>query len=176
MQKRDKIIIGGLIIAIIALVAAIFMVGGVNLSNGSNVPDGMQKYDFNSEFTMAVPKNASFLKEWNNSNEFNIGSGYTYYDKANRFGVFYANSPMVTHELVNTVSELGEDSGNVTVEKSGDLIMLHNPAADGKIGLTLDDSNYREQIVFQKGHLLIVVVGNDAGFIKSMAETIQVYE
>ncbi|MBE6509057.1 MAG: hypothetical protein E7Z77_06520 [Methanobrevibacter sp.] len=176
MEKRDKIIIAGLVIAIIALLAAIFMVGGNNISSGVNISDGMQKYDFNSEFTMAVPENASFLKEWNNSNEFNIGSGYTYYDKANRFGVFYANSPIVTHELVNTVIESGEHSENVTVEKSGDLIMLHNPTADGKIGLTLDDSNYREQVVFQKGHLLIVVVGNDAGFIKSMAETIRVYE
>ena len=64
MEKRDKIIVIGLIIVILALVAGLaYMFMGNNLSvSDSSVPQGMQKYDFDSAFTMNVPKGCKIFK------------------------------------------------------------------------------------------------------------------
>ena len=50
-MERDKIIIAGMIIVIIALVAGLaFMFAGNNISvGGTALPEGMKMYDFNSE-------------------------------------------------------------------------------------------------------------------------------
>ena len=102
MEKRDKIIIAGLVIVIIALLAGLaYMFMGSNMSAGDGAPEGMKMYDFNSEFKMAVPKDARFLKSWNNSGDVIFGMGYSYFDKNNEISVSYIDSPVVTHEFIN---------------------------------------------------------------------------
>lgn len=78
MEKRDKIIIGSLIVVIIALIAGVaFMFSGNNLSaGGGSAPEGMKIYDFNSEFKMAVPENTKFLKTWNRMDDAIFSTGY----------------------------------------------------------------------------------------------------
>ena len=68
MQKREKIIILGLIILIIGLLVGLttILINNNSFFDNDKVLDGMQKYDFNSIFKMDVPKNVRFLKEWNN--------------------------------------------------------------------------------------------------------------
>lgn len=178
MEKNQKIIIIGLIIVIIALVAGIaymFMGNSLTGNGGGNVPDGMQMYDFNSVFKMAVPKNAKFLKEWNHSDSV-FGSGYSYLDKDNKFAVNYLDSPMVTHGLIRSMAEAVNKSGNGTVEFEGDLIITHNLKFNGKVGENMDDTNFTYSIVLQKGHQAVVVSGNNLEFIKSMVNTIEFYE
>ena len=177
MEKKEKIIIIGLVIVIIALaigVASMFM--GNKGSNDANVPQGMQMYDFNSEFKMAVPNNVHFVKEWNTSGEYNFGYGYTYFDKSNEFAVIYLDSPMITHEVLGSLVEFANKSGNVTFEFEGDLIISHNVKANGKVGNSPDNSNFTESIVLQKGHQLIGISGNDLDLLKSMINTIEFYE
>ncbi len=178
MEKSHKIIIIGLIIVIIALIIGVaYTMMGSNLSigDGGNVPEGMQKYDFNSEFKMAVPKDAKFLKEWNNTDPM-FGSGYSYFDKDNEFSVAYFDSPMLTHELINAVIDITNKSGNGTFEFEGNLIIGHNLKANGGIGNNLEDTNFTEIILLEKGHKVVSVSGNDLDFIKDMVNTIEFYE
>ncbi|WP_297828492.1 hypothetical protein [uncultured Methanobrevibacter sp.] len=53
MEKKEKIIIIGLVIVIIALAIGVanVIMWGID-SNNSKIPQGMEKYDFDSEFTM----------------------------------------------------------------------------------------------------------------------------
>lgn len=179
MEKNHKIVIIGLIIVIIALVAGIaYVTMGNNLTSntGGNAPDGMQMYDFNSAFEMAVPKNAKFLKEWGGVNDIDFGDGYSYLDKDNEFCVVYTNSPMVTHEFVSSMVQISNNSGNCTFDFEGDFIVVHNVKADGKIGDSRDDSDFKESVMLQKGHQMVVISGNDLDKIKSMANTVKFYE
>lgn len=178
MEKKDKIIIGALIVVIIALVAGLaFMFSGNNFSNGGgSAPEGMKMYDFNSEFKMAVPEDVRFLKTWNNSDDMVLGMGYNYFDKHNKISVNYANSPMVNSEIVDGMVKVANSSGNYTIVKEGNMIISHNTKNNGKMAKTSVDSNFTESIIVQKGHLLIVIDGNDMDLIKSMANSIEYYE
>lgn len=177
MEKRDKIIIGALIVVIIALVACLaFMFAGNNvLNDGTSVPDGMKMYNFNSEFKMAVPENAKFLKTWGDSQGANLGTGYTYFDKHNKISVNFIDSPLVNSGFVEEFANAANSSDNATIEKVGDMFISHNKK-NGKMASTQENSNFTESIVIQKGHLLIGILGNDLDLIKSMANTIEYCE
>ena len=176
MEKRNQIIIVGLLIIILALLVGLVMTIGNNGSKEGSGADGMQKYDFNSVFTMSVPENAKFLKEWNSTSEFNFGEGYSYFDKNNEFAVSYWDSPLVTHGLVDAFVDVGNKSGNYSSELEGDLVICHNLKNDGGVGNSIEKSNFTEAILLEKGHQLIIVKGNDLEFIKSMVNTIEFYE
>lgn len=175
MEKKDKIIIGALIVVIIALIASLaFMFSGNNFSNdGGSAPDGMKMYDFNSEFKMAVPEDVRFLKTWNNSEDGVYGMGYNYFDRHNQISVNYADSPLITSELIDGMVKVANSSGNFTIVNEGDMIISHNIKNNGKMAQTSADSNFTESILVQKGHLLIVIDGNDMDLIKSMANSIE---
>ena len=178
MEKRDKIIIVGLIIVILALIAGLcYMLMGNNSSAGNgSIPDGMEVYAFNSEFKMAVPEDARFLKQWNLTGEILFGSGYTYFDKDNEIQIAYADSPLVTHEFLDALVNAGNSSGNVTFEFEGDMIIAHNIKNSGKVTSNPDDAEFKETIFIQKGHMMVGISGNDLDLIKSMANSIEFYE
>lgn len=176
MEKRDKLIIAGLVILIIALIAGIFLMGGDKIANSASVPDGMQKFDFNSEFTMAVPENTKFLKEWNNTDEFNIGDGYIYFDRNNEFAVSCFYSPLVGHNLINNIVDMANKSGNATFNVEGELITSHSLVNNGKVGNDLENTEFTDNVIIQKGHQLIIISGNDMELLKSMANTIEFCE
>jgi hypothetical protein len=178
MEKRDKIIIAGLIIVIIALIAGLaFMSTGNNSSTGeATASDGMKIYDFNSEFKMEVPKSVKFLKSWNNTDDAIFGQGYTYFDEYNEIMVAYVDSPMITHEFVDAVVDMANSSGNVTVEFEGDLIISHSLKNDGSVGNSAENSNFTNTVMLQKGHMLVGISGNDLDLIKSMIKTVEFYE
>ena len=177
MEKRDKIIITGMIIVIMALIAGLaFMLTGNNLSVGDGAPEGMKMYDFNSEFKMAVPNNVKFLKSWNNSDVAVFVGEYNYFDKNNEIMVSYIDSPMVTHEIINNMIKASNSSGNATFDFEGDLIISHNVKNNGKVGKSADKSEFKESILLQKGHVLVRVSGNDLDLIKSMIKTVEFCE
>ena len=178
MEKSHKIIIAGLIIVIIALVAGLaYMLTGNNLSIGNgSVPEGMKMYDFNSEFKMAVPKDVKFLKQWNNSDDVVFGQGYSYFDKNNKIGVMYVDSPLITHEFIDALVKAANSSGNATFEFDGDLIIGHFIKNSGKMAKNPNDSEFKESIILQRGHMIVGVSGNDLNLIKSMINTVEFYE
>ena len=178
MEKSHKIIIVGLVIVVIAMVAGLaYMLTGNNLSvEKGSVPEGMKMYDFNSEFKMAVPKDVKFLKQWNNSEDMIFGQGYTYFDKNNKIMVAYSNSPMITHEFIDTMVNISNSSGNATFEFDGDLIIGHFIKNSGKMAKNPNDSEFKESIILQRGHMIVGVSGNDLNLIKSMINTVEFYE
>lgn len=150
--------------------------GGNFLTNSASIPQGMEMYDFNSEFKMAVPANAKFLKTWNNSEDFLFDQSYSYFDKNNEIAISYIDSSLITHEFVDEFIKMGNSSGNATVEYEGDLIIVHNIKNNGKVGKTFENSKFKEGIAIQKGHMMVLIAGNDLDKIKSMANTIEFYE
>jgi len=179
VERKYQIIIISLVIVIIALAGCfVYMaMGGNFLTNSASIPQGMEMYDFNSEFKMAVPANAKFLKTWNNTDDgFMPIQGYSYFDKNNEIAINYMDSPFITHEFIDEFIKMDNSSGNATVEYEGDLIIVHNIKNNGKVGKTFENSKFKEGIAIQKGHMMVLIAGNDLDKIKSMANTIEFYE
>ena len=178
MERKYLPLIVGLLILILVLIAAITFVLIDNTSmNGNQVDiEGMKMFDFNSEFKMAVPENAKFLKSWDNLDNIFTGKGYTYFDKDNEIKIVYVQSPIVTSELIDSMVDERNSSGNSTIEIDGDLIIAHNVKNNGEVGQSALDSNLKHTILIKKGHLLIGVSGNNLDLIKSMVNTIKINE
>lgn len=176
MERKHKIIIISLVIVIVALAAGLaYMLLGNGFSGEENVPDGMQRYDFDSAFTMLVPDDVRFLKEWNTSFMEGFGQGTSYFDKNNKFSVIYGYSPILTKNFIKGFINLENASGNITFENEGDLIIIHNLNHGGKVAKTLDDSEFKYSILLQRNHEVVTINGNDLDFIKSMANSIKFY-
>ena len=172
-MEKNKIMIVGLVILIIALIAGITI---ALTGNGSNyqASEGMELYNFDSAFTMEVPKDTIFLKTRMDINETGIiseGIVKDYFSENKEFEIYYIDSHMLNDERVDYMLSL--DEGNVTTEQSGNLIIIHDHDASGKVGKTWDKSEFKEEIAIHKGTEFIWIFGNDADLIKSMAETIK---
>lgn len=176
-RKYLPLIVGLLILVLVLILGIAYMFMDNNSMNGNQVDiEGMKMFDFNSEFKMAVPEDAKFLKSWNITDDLLASSGYTYFDKDNEIQITYIQSPMVTSEYVDTMLDFQNSSGNCTIEFDGDLIITHNVKNNGKIGKSAEDSKFKYTVLLQKGHLLIGVSGNDLDLIKSMVKTVEITE
>ena len=56
------------------------------------------------------------------------------------------------------------------------MIISHNVKNNGKMAKNIEDSKFKEEILLQKGHMLVGVSGNDLNLIKSMINTVEFYE
>ena len=71
---------------------------------------------------------------------------------------------------------MGNKSGNITFEKIDENhVSVHFLKHNGKIAESYDKSNLTDAILFHKGHMLIMVQGNDVNKIKDMVNTIRLY-
>ena len=176
-MDKNKIIIVGLIIVIVALIAGLAIALTGNNSGVSQASEGMEIYNFDSAFTMEVPNGTKFLKTRIDINETGIvseGILKDYFSKNKEFEVYYVDSHMLNDERVNYVLAL--DDENATYEQDGDFIIQHYPDSSGKVGKTWETSDFKESIAIHKGTELIIIEGNDIDFIKSMAKTIKFRE
>lgn len=177
-MDKNKIIIVGLIIAIVALIAGLAIaLTGSNNSSASQASEGMELYNFDSAFTMEVPNGTKFLKTRIDVNETGIvseGIFKDYFSKNKEFEICYMDSHMLNDERVNYILAIDEE--NVTTEHDGDFIIQHYSDSSGKIGKTWETSDFKESIAIHKGTELIIIEGNDIDLIKSMAETIKFRE
>ena len=171
MEKKNKIIIAVLIVVIVALAIGVAtMIFNNSPAGGGSVPEGMQKYNFDSAFTMEVPKGTVFKKSWNESNEFMLGISKTYEDKNKKFSVMYVTSELINDNAINFVVEEINSTGNVKVEKEGNLIIVDKLKKSKDLPFDLD--KFKHAVLTHEGHDYIVICGNNTEKIVEMAKTI----
>ena len=171
MERNSKIIIAVLVIIVIALVAAI----GLSFFGDMNQPKtnstNATVYNFDSAFTMEVPKGTVFKKSWNNSfNE--VGVMKTYDDKNKKFSVGYIGSPMVTDGLVDFLVNEANNTGDVEIEHDGDLIILHHIAKKSKNNVLEIDGEFKHVVLSHKNDEFVGIAGNNTDELVKMAKTI----
>ncbi len=176
MEKKHKIIIVALIIVIIALIASLaFMLGDkVNVSS-DDVKEGMVVYNFDSVFTMQVPEGTTFNKTWGNSSDemgFYFGDSKTYLDLKKKFAVSYVVSPVITSDLIDSMINMTNASGNATVYHDGDLIIMEKTSKKSQFG-DFDVAKFYKAGVVLDGTTLVTIYGIDLDEIKEMANTIK---
>ena len=170
MEKKNKIIIAVLVIIIVALVAAVgFMFfGGMSPAKSSNA--NATVYNFDSAFTMEVPKGTVFKKSWNDSGNFGVSK--TYDDKGKKFSIQYIGSPAVTDGLVNFIVNEANTTGDVKIEHDGDLIILHHIAKKSKNNVLEIDGEFKHVVLSHKNDEFVGIAGNNTDELVKMAKTI----
>ena len=171
MEKRDKIIVIGLIIVILALVAGLaYMFMGNNLSvSDSSVPQGMQKYDFDSAFTMNVPKDVKFLKTWNVTG---LGITKIYYNKENKFCVFYAQSDMIDEVFVENAADTLNSSGKYDVSVDGGLKVFKVLDKKEKFDIGNGEKHFDYRVLKSVKSGYVIISGDNIDSLKQMANSI----
>ena len=170
MERNSKIIIAVLVIIVIALVAAI----GLSFFGDMNQPKtnstNATVYNFDSAFTMEVPKGTVFKKSWNDSGSFGVSK--TYDEKGNKFSVLYMESPMITDEFVDFIVNEANSTEDVKIEHDGDLIIMHHIAKKSKNNVLEIDGNFKHAVLSHKNGGLIGIAGNNTDELVKMAKTI----
>lgn len=171
MDKKSKIIIAVLVIVIVALVCAIgfTLFGDMNQTKSNNT--NVTVYNFDSAFTMEVPKGTVFKKSWNESDS-QWGVSKIYDEKNNKFSIMYAASPLMTNRFVDFIVNEFNSTGEAKIEHDGDLIILHHISNKSKDNVLEIDGKYNFFVLSHKNDELIGIAGNDTDEIIKMAKTI----
>ena len=170
MEKKNKIIIAVLVIIIIALVCVIGLTFFGNMNPVKTNSTNATVYNFDSAFTMEVPKGTVFKKSWNDSGNFGVSK--TYDDKGKKFSIQYIGSPAVTDGLVNFIVNEANTTGDVKIEHDGDLIILHHIAKKSKNNVLEIDGEFKHVVLSHKNDEFVGIGGNNTDELVKMAKTI----
>lgn len=170
MDKKNKIIIAVLVIIIIALVCVVGLTFFGNMNPAKTNNTNATVYNFDSAFTMEVPKGTVFKKSWNDSGSFGVSK--TYDDKSNKFSVLYLESPMMTDEFVNFIVNEANSTGDVKIEHDGDLIIMHHISKKSKNNVIEIDGKYKHIVLSHKNDEFVGIAGNNTDELVKMAKTI----
>ena len=170
MEKKNKIIIAVLVIIIIALVCVIGLTFFGNMNPVKTNSTNATVYNFDSAFTMEVPKGTVFKKSWNDSGNFGVSK--TYDDKGKKFSIQYIGSPAVTDGLVNFIVNEANSTGDVKIEHDGDLIILHHIAKKSKNNVLEIDGEFKHVVLSHKNDEFVGIAGNNTDELVKMAKTI----
>ena len=170
MDKKNKIIIAVLVIIIIALVCVIGLTFFGNMNPAKTNNTNVTVYNFDSAFTMEVPKGTVFKKSWNDSGNFGVSK--TYNDKGKRFSIQYIGSPAVTDGLVNFIVNEANSTGDVKIEHDCDLIIMHKNNKKSKNNVIEIDGKYKHIVLSHKNDEFVGIGGNNTDELVKMAKTI----
>lgn len=169
-MDKNKMVIIGLIVVIVALVAglAIVLTGNGN-SSDVQVPEGMQEYNFNSAFTMVVKDDAKFLKEWDS---LSVGSYVSYYNKEDNYVVQFSKSDLLTGNEDNFVDVINS-SKSFDITKEGNLYICKVLNKSEKFSVGNSEKHFDYRVFSLYGDKEVIVSGNDLDSLKEMASTIK---
>ena len=170
MDKKNKIIIAVLVIIIIALVCVIGLTFFGNMNPAKTNNTNATVYNFDSAFTMEVPKGTVFKKSWNDSGSFGVSK--TYDDKGKKFSIQYMESPMVTSGFIDFIINELNSTGEIKIEHDGDLIIMHHIAKKSKNNVIEIDGKYKHIVLSHKNDEFVGIGGNNTDELVKMAKTI----
>lgn len=172
-MEKNKIIIIGLVVVIVALIAGLaFMLTGNGNSFDTQVPEGMQEYDFDSAFTMVVKDDAKFLKTWDSNA---VAIQKVYFNKEDNYAVSLFESDYVTNNM-ELLSSVRNDTDNFEIIEDGDVRIVKVLDKSIKVNTGNSEKYFTYQASTIKGNKMIQVAGNDLDSLKEMANTIKVNE
>lgn len=171
IMDKNKILIVGLIVVIVALIAGIaMMLTGNNNSSDVKVPEGMQEYDFDSAFTMVVKDDAKFLKTWQDTF---LGQGKIYFNKEDNYVIsiyesdYYANNAEFLSSIMN-------DTHDYEIIEDGDFRIVKALDKSDKVDTGSSEKFFTYRAATLKGNKLISVESNDLDSLKEMCNSLKV--
>ena len=165
-------IIIGLVIVIIALIAAIsvLLIGnGGDASNDDNqIPEGMQRYNFDAGFTMLVKDDVKFLKTWDSSG---LGISKNYYNKEDKYVIQFTETDMLKNSEDNYI-KMFNSSDDFKISEEGDLKIVKVLDKSKKIAAGNSEKHFDYRVIVLHDNKVIILSGNNLDSLKEMANSI----
>ena len=170
-MDKNKMIIIGLVVVIVALVVGIaIMLTGNGNSSDVQVPEGMQVYDFDSAFTMVVKDDAKFLKTWDSNS---LGINKKYFNKKDDYVIVYSESD-VFNNLDNLISFTFNDTKKYNITEDEGLTVVKILDKNKKVSVGNSEKYFKYGIPIIEGNKYIMVWGNNLDSLKEMASTVKI--
>lgn len=170
-MDRNKMIIIGLVVVIVALIAGIaLMLTGNGNSSDVQVPEGMQVYDFDSAFTMVVKDDARFLKTWGDTP---VGHSKIYFNKEENYVVDLSESDYFANNA-DFLSTLKNNTDDFEIVEDGDFRIFKVLDKSNKVDTGSSEKYFTYSGSIVKGNKLITVSSNDLDSLKEMGHSIKI--
>ena len=170
-MDRNKMIIIGLIVVIVALIAGIaLMLTGNGNSSDVQVPEGMQVYDFDSAFTMVVKDDVRFLKTWDDAP---VGHSKTYYNKEDNYLVQLYESDYFANNI-DFLSTMLNNTDDFEIIEDGDFRIVKVLDKSNKVDTGSSEKYFTYSGSITKGNKLITLSSNDLDSLKEMGHSIKI--
>ena len=150
------------LIMLIALAALLVMSVGFAANNTT-----FEKHDFDSHFTMNIPKGVSFEKnEGTPSGNINLTVNYKNYTQ--KINIIYVESMGAKDDLLRYYNELAKSDENVSLKSYNNTTVLHFKG-DNIIG----EENYHDMAISGNNDRYILMQCDNESLMKTMAESIR---
>lgn len=169
-MDRNKMIIIGLIVVIVALIAGIaLMLTGNGNSSDVQVPEGMQVYNFDSAFTMVVKDDVKFLKSWDPNG---LGVQKKYYDKEDNYLIVFTESDFIAN-TDNFISESLNVTDKYQLTEEDGLNVVKVLDKKEKVSVGNSEKHFGYIVSLVDGNKIVSLRGNDLDSLKEMANTVR---
>ena len=151
-----------LLIMLFALVALLVMSAGFAINNTA-----VEQHDFDSYFTMNVPKGVSFEKnEGTPTTNVNLSVNYRNYTQ--KINILYVESVGAKDNLLTYYTDMAKNDENVTLKSYNNTTVLHFKG-DNIIG----EENYHDMAISGNNEKYILMQCDNESLMKTMAESIK---
>ncbi|WP_458453599.1 hypothetical protein [Methanobrevibacter sp.] len=171
-MKINRTIILAIIVVIIAILA-IFISGSGQTNNDTatttpfqSVSD-LEKHDFDSYFTMNIPKNTIFEKS-NGTTRGDISLYINYKDTSEKINVIYAEAVGGKANLEQTYKDMAQDNANTTIKTINNVTIVH--FNDENI---IGENDYHDLAIAGDDSKYVLLQCNNETLMNSMAESLK---
>lgn len=153
----------GLILILLLALAALLVTGAGFAANNT----ALEQHDFDSYFTMKVPKGISFeKKEGTPSKNINISVNYKNYTE--KINIIYAESAGAKDDLLKYYTDMAENDENLTQKTINNTTIFHFKGNN-----IIGEENYHDMAISGDDTRYILMQCDNENLMKSMAESVK---
>ena len=153
----------GLILILLLALAALLVTGAGFAANNT----ALEQHDFDSYFTMKVPKGISFeKKEGTPSKNINISVNYKNYTE--KINIIYAESAGAKDDLLKYYTDMAKNDENLTQKTINNTTIFHFKGNN-----IIGEENYHDMAISGDDTRYILMQCDNENLMKSMAESVK---
>ena len=153
----------GLILILLLALAALLVTGAGFAANNT----ALEQHDFDSYFTMNVPKGISFeKKEGTPSKNINISVNYKNYTE--KINIIYAESTGAKEDLLKYYTDMAKNDENLTQKTINNTTIFHFKGNN-----IIGEENYHDMAISGDDTRYILMQCDNENLMKSMAESVK---
>lgn len=152
-----------LILILLLALAALLVTGAGFAANNT----ALEQHDFDSYFTMKVPKGISFeKKEGTPSKNINISVNYKNYTE--KINIIYAESAGAKDDLLKYYTDMAKNDENLTQKTINNTTIFHFKGNN-----IIGEENYHDMAISGDDTRYILMQCDNENLMKSMAESVK---
>ena len=151
-------------ILIVLLALAALLVAGAGFAANDT---SLEQHDFDSHFTMKIPKGISFEKnEGTPTKKVNLSVNYKNY--AEKINIIYAESEGAKDDLLKYYENFAKNDENITLNTTNNTTIIHFKGNN-----IIGEDNYHDMAISGDDSRYILMQCDNESLMKSMAQSIK---